>query len=45
MQIAQQPTELAIADLITTHEQRFEQLGEESSPLRRCERPGDGGYL
>jgi hypothetical protein len=30
MQIAQQATELAIADLITPHEQRFEQLGEES---------------
>jgi hypothetical protein len=43
MQIAQQATELAIADLVTTHEQRFEQLGEESSPLRRRERPGQIG--
>jgi hypothetical protein len=43
MQIAQQATELAIADLVTTHEQRLEQLGEEPGPLRRCERPGEIG--
>jgi hypothetical protein len=43
MQIAQQATELAIADLITTHEQCFEQLGQESSPLRRRQRPGEIG--
>ena len=43
MQIAQQPTELAIADLVATHEQRFEELGAESSPLRRRQRPSEIG--
>jgi hypothetical protein len=43
MQISQQATELAIADLITPHEQRFEELGKESSPLVRLQRSGESG--
>jgi hypothetical protein len=43
MQIAQQAAELAITDLITPHEQGFEELGEESNPLCRRQRPGEIG--
>jgi hypothetical protein len=41
LQIPQGAAELAIADRIAPHEQRLEQLAEESSSFGRRERPGE----